>query len=365
MTRWARKLAPPVLGVGVFGATALQFLDNDNPLGEEAALLIGLACGVAACLARRWVLPLFAVAAAGWLTLSLFPAMAVAAYYGAVRLTRRPVAIAFLLGASALVLVPNRFDITGWFTLCVLIGLPYAVGLWVNARRQVVAGLRERAERLESEQAARAEQARQEERTRIAREMHDVVAHRVALMVLHAGAMEVNAPDERSAGEAALIRTTGREALTELRQVLGVLRTDEASLAPQPDLSELPRLLDQTRAAGVQVDFHSEGTRRELPTVVQRTAFRVVQEALTNVVKHAAGARAAVTLRYSETTLEIRVENGAPAAGRERLPGSGLGLIGLRERVALLYGRFESRARLDGGFTISAVLPASPTDLPA
>jgi signal transduction histidine kinase len=200
--------------------------------------------------------------------------------------------------------------------------------------------------------------------------MHDVVAHRVALMVLHAGALEVNAPDDRSATEAALIRTTGREALTELRQVLGVLRAPEGAqtgadnVAPQPDLSDVERLLSQARTAGLTVTFAREGARRPLPLVVQRAAYRVIQEALTNVAKHAGGAQTAVVLRYLPSTVEVVVENKPPLRGVDPLPGSGLGLVGLRERVAVLDGRLEAGPRLDGGYRLVAVLPAEASDVP-
>jgi signal transduction histidine kinase len=326
---------------------------------------------------------MFAVALIGWLFFTAIPAVVVSSYYAAVWLSRRRTLL-FLAVALPLVMVPPIVGHAGYdeveigvfvaiLTGGLMIGLPYAIGLWVNVRRQVLEGLREKAERLEAERTAATEQARAQERTRIAREMHDVVAHRVALMVLHAGALEVNAPDERSANEAALIRTTGREALTELRQVLGVLRApdgvqlgapDSAQLgaegvAPQPDLSDVERLLSQARAAGLTVTFARVGSQRPLPLVVQRAAYRVIQEALTNVAKHAGGAETAVMLRYLPSTVEVVVENKPPLRGVEPLPGSGLGLVGLRERVAVLDGRLEAGPRLDGGYRLVAVLPAS------
>ncbi|MER7498542.1 histidine kinase [Nonomuraea pusilla] len=166
--------------------------------------------------------------------------------------------------------------------------LPLVAGLWVGARRQVLAGLRERAARLEREQAARAGQARAQERTRIAREMHDVVAHRVSLIVLHTGALEVSVPDERTAAEIASIRAAGREALANLREVLGVLRAQESpdGHAPPPSLADLDRLLGQSRSAGLRVRRRDEGDPRPVPEAAQRAAYRVVQEALTNVHKH-------------------------------------------------------------------------------
>lgn len=381
VTRVTRRIAPWVLGLIVFllaltspnespiDATAGAYAESEVDfvvLGGAAAV-----CGLVSMLARKWLWPLLLVTALTWTFLSVYPTVMVSCYYAAIHLTRRKHAITFLLVATALIGAPIGIglglqnDLSSGLLLPVvavalLVGLPYAIGLWVNARRQVISGLHERAARLEQEHAARADQARAEERARIAREMHDVVAHRVALMVLHAGALEVNAPDERLANEASLIRTTGREALTELRQVLGVLRTHgepEAALVPQPDLSDLERLLDQARAAGLPVKLVEEGPEIHLSLVVQRTAYRIIQEALTNVVKHAAGAETVVTLRYLSHAVELKVDNGPSLRSIEKLPGSGLGLIGLRERVALLYGRLEARARLDGGFTVTVVLP--------
>jgi signal transduction histidine kinase len=307
----------------------------------------------------------------------MVPAVAVASYYAAIRLSRLWHILAYLAGAGAAVITPCVIGMTmerhnataglliGLGTYGLTVGLPFAIGVAVKARRQVFAALEDRAARLEREQAAKAEQARVEERARIAREMHDVVAHRVALMVLHAGAVEVNTTDEKLASEAALIRTTGREALNELRHVLGVLRTGDAGeLTPQPGLSDVDRLLEQTKAAGVNVTFSQSGQEKLLPLVVQRTAYRLIQEALTNVVKHSPGADTAVSLRYLSDGVELKVDNDPPRSASQRLPGSGLGLIGLRERVALLYGRFEARPRLDGGFTVMALLPGEAFEVP-
>ncbi|OLT29933.1 histidine kinase [Nocardiopsis sp. CNR-923] len=167
---------------------------------------------------------------------------------------------------------------------------PTTFGLWVGTRRQLIGRLRERAERLEREKHLMAEHAITAERTRIAREMHDVVAHRVSLMVLHAGGLEVSAEDPRTVEAAGLIRTTGRAALAELRSILGVLREESgaaAPTAPQPELSDLDRLLGEWREAGMAVDRVDPAPLGELPPTVQRTAYRVVQEGLTNAAKHA------------------------------------------------------------------------------
>jgi signal transduction histidine kinase len=379
LTPWALGLIVFVLSLSAPGVTPVQAMstytgsDVHFPVLATGAVL----CGLTAGLARRWPWPLFVSATFAWAFLTMFPAVAVASYYAAIRLSRLWHILAYLAGAGAAVITPCVIGMTmerhnataglliGLGTYGLTVGLPFAIGVAVKARRQVFAALEDRAARLEREQAAKAEQARVEERARIAREMHDVVAHRVALMVLHAGAVEVNTTDEKLASEAALIRTTGREALNELRHVLGVLRTGDAGeLTPQPGLSDVDRLLEQTKAAGVNVTFSQSGQEKLLPLVVQRTAYRLIQEALTNVVKHSPGADTAVSLRYLSDGVELKVDNDPPRSASQRLPGSGLGLIGLRERVALLYGRFEARPRLDGGFTVMALLPGEAFEVP-
>src|SRR5690606_9021050 len=244
--------------------------------------------------------------------------------------------------------------------------LPLFFGMWVGTRRQLVENLRERAERLEREQHLRAETAIAAERTRIAREMHDVVAHRVSLMVLHAGGLEVSAPDERTAEIAELIRTTGREALSELREILGVLRNGEAApTAPQPVLDDVGSLIDAACAAGANVDLTTTGTPRPLNAQVERTAYRVVQEALTNAVKHAPGAEIDVRIDYGRTALTVTVVNGpATVKVANPVPDSGYGLIGLRERLALVGGTFVAGPLADGGWWVRAIIPAAPTETP-
>ncbi|MEU1387168.1 MULTISPECIES: histidine kinase [unclassified Nonomuraea] len=189
--------------------------------------------------------------------------------------------------------------------------------------------------------------------------MHDVVAHRVSLMVLHAGALEVNAPDARTAEAAALIGGVGREALTNLREVLGVLRSPDPVRGPQPTLADLDRLLDQSRALGIVVNRHDEGRPRPLPPTAERTAYRVVQEALTNVHKHAGDAETDVYVRYRPAELEVLVRNGSSAVADGDLPGSGWGLVGLRERVELAGGRLAAGPRDEGGFQVLAGIPAA------
>ncbi len=243
------------------------------------------------------------------------------------------------------------------------LGLAMAVGAFVGARRDLVASLRARAEQAEAALALRADQARLAERTRIAQEMHDVLAHRISLIGLHAGGLEVR-PDagpevvERSA---TLIRHTARSALEDLRGVLGVLRTDTsadgADLAPQPQLRDLPRLVASSSAAGVGVTLADELPDAPVPEVTGRTVYRVVQEALTNVHKHA---RAATTVRLAGAPgegLVVEVVNVRPVAAEMLLPGAGVGLVGLRERVELAGGTLDAGPTPAGGWQVRAWFP--------
>ncbi|MDX2563799.1 histidine kinase [Streptomyces sp. TX20-6-3] len=290
-------------------------------------------------------------------------------------------------------------DPSGWYvpvvSLFMTLGLnapPLLFGLYIRARRRLMESLRERADSLEQELsllADRAEQraqwARQEERTRIAREMHDVVAHRVSLMVVHAAALQAVAlkDPQKAVRNAALVGDMGRQALTELREMLGVLREGAAPVAPAPvplaavgraaaaaaeaaaedgpRLDALEGLCEQSRLAGAVVEFVVIGDARDYPPEVERTAYRVVQEALTNVHKHAAGAEVVVRLAHREAEVAMQVENGPcpsdAGVAAVRLPSGGNGLVGMRERVLRLGGVFVSGATDAGGFRVSAVLP--------
>ncbi|WP_222105970.1 sensor histidine kinase [Catellatospora sichuanensis] len=403
LRRLAHWLYPFALGCGVtlFSLATPQrpaiFVFEGQPFSPPWALvgLAMLACGVSAALIRRARWPLFVVSLVAWLGLSMVVAVFIAAYYAGAGRPGRPQhpgrAWPYFLVACVLVGVPVGWSsvhsdllyegmtgglvfggvLTSLFWVGMTIGLPFVFGLWVRARRQVLEQLRDRAERLEREQHERAERARSDERRRIAREMHDVVAHRVALMVLHAGALEVSTADPRTAEEAALIRTTGREAMQELREVLGMLRAPDLAdgtvpeLAPQPTLADLDRLLDASRAAGLPVRRVDQGQLQEVSLSAQRTAYRVVQEALTNVAKHAGPVPTTVTLHHEPHGLTVAVENAPPPRPAPPVPESGLGLVGLAERVALAGGSVQARPRLDGGFTLYARIPADPPEIRA
>ena len=248
-------------------------------------------------------------------------------------------------------------------------GLCVAAGSYVGVRRDLVAALRERAVRAEQEQEQRADQARLGERARIAREMHDVVAHKVSLIALHAGALEVqSAPTAEQVGiTAGLIRTTAHEAMEDLRKVLGVLRAadgDGSDLAPPPRLDDLVRVVEASRAAGVQAELVV--AVGDLPDELARAAHRIVQEALTNVHKHARGAATSVTISGGEADgVTVEVVNRRPVAAGALLPGSGSGLVGLEERVVLLGGAFDAEPTPDGGWRVRAWLPWTPAPAPA
>jgi signal transduction histidine kinase len=240
------------------------------------------------------------------------------------------------------------------YSACV-VGWPATIGAYRAARIQLVAALAE----VESTQRLLAERAVLQERARIAGEMHDVVGHRVSLLALHAGAVEMAARDPATVARlAGQMQATGRQALQELREMVGLLRTgDPAPRAPQPTLSDLVTLVADARDAGMEVTLEPSGLARPLPPTVERTAYRVIQEALTNAGRHAPGAPVRVAVDYRPTELLVGVEN--PSAGRSpaTVPGPGHGLVGLRERVQSLGGRLAARPRDDGGFRVEAVLP--------
>jgi signal transduction histidine kinase len=252
-----------------------------------------------------------------------------------------------------------------------LLGATLAWGMLVRSRRHLVDSLRDRAARAESEQGLRVAQARDHERARIAREMHDVVAHRISIVSLHAGALEFrpDASPEEVARAAGIIRTSAHEALEDLRQVIGVLRDGDsagvagpapAEVRPQPGLRDLPALLRESRDAGMRIDEQLALSGDEPAGTTGRTAYRVVQEGLTNARKHAWGATVRVRCAGSPDdglTVEIATPAAVGAGPGAPIPGTGTGLVGLRERVELADGRLEATPTADGGFLLRARLP--------
>ncbi|MFE4619687.1 sensor histidine kinase [Streptomyces sp. NPDC056747] len=417
---WGRRRSV-VLDAGLALVSALECAIEGIGFAEKASLpvpvgvLFGLIVGSVLLVRRRWpigvVLVSMAVAPAemGFL-------MGIVGLYtlAASEVPRRITAVLASMSTVAVFVVTvvrmrqdvaqadagqQDLDQSGWYVLVVslfmTLGLnapPVLFGLYIGARRRLMESLRERADSLEQELsllADRAEQraqwARQEERTRIAREMHDVVAHRVSLMVVHAAALQAVAlkDPQKAVRNAALVGDMGRQALTELREMLGVLREEAVPAAPAvvplaavgraaaaaaeaaaddgSRLDALEALCEQSRLAGAVVELVVLGEVRAYPPEVERTAYRVVQEALTNVHKHAAGAEVVVRLAHRETEVAMQVENGPRPSGAGgsdvRLPSGGNGLVGMRERVSRIGGVFVSGATDAGGFRVSAVLP--------
>jgi signal transduction histidine kinase len=411
---WWQRRRSAVLDVGLAGISALEcgvegavFTDRVG-FGAPLGLLLGLLVGSVLVLRRRWPVAVVLVA------LAVSPAEMgmVLGFVGLYTLAasdvpRRITAVlASMSGLGSLLVSLVRMGqhvdgdgaaTTPWFTpsMAVLMALgttapPVLLGLYVGARRRLMESLRERADSLERElqllaerAEERAEWARDEERRRIAREMHDVVAHRVSLMVVHSAALQAVAlkDPEKAARNAALVGDMGRQALTELREMLGVMRASSGvpvAREPEPEpepvvepggvlvteeqgpsLAELDELVGQSRAAGMAVEFLVEGEGSGYGARVERTAYRVVQEALTNAHKHAAGAATRVRLARRPAEIAMQVENGPPPEGGvdAKLPSGGNGLVGMRERVLALGGVFVAGPTDAGGFRVSAVLP--------
>lgn len=270
----------------------------------------------------------------------------------------------------------ERTSILGNAALAVVLTVPFVLA-WVmgdslRTRRAYFAQLEERAARLEKEREAQSKVAVAAERARIARELHDVVAHNVSVMVVQAdgAAYVLDAAPDQAKKALETISSTGRQALAEMRRLLGVLRTGEhkeiGEYVPQPDVEQIDGLVEQCRTAGLPVDFKIEGTPRPLPSGVELTAYRIVQEALTNTRKHGGpNTGASVRLVYFDDGLGLLVEDdgkGAPHElyGEGGADGQGHGLIGMRERVGMVGGTLDAGPRPGGGFRISALLPLKP-----
>jgi signal transduction histidine kinase len=254
------------------------------------------------------------------------------------------------------------------FFLAVIFALSWVVGDRLRTRRAYYAQLEERAARLHREREAQSKAAVAAERARIARELHDVVAHNVSVMVVQAdgAAYVLDAAPDQAKQALATISTTGRQALAEMRRLLGLLRAgDDAGgeYVPQPGVDQLADLIDQVRGAGLPVRFEVAGDARPLSSGVELTAYRIVQEALTNVRKHGGdGASASVLLGFGDAALDLLIEDDGRGprlepyeqGGRD---GLGQGLIGMRERIGMIGGTLDAGPRPGGGFRISAVLP--------
>ncbi|MFF4587522.1 histidine kinase [Streptomyces sp. NPDC001388] len=368
---WAVDFTCFLLAV-VTGLVAADGLGDDPGLPHVVAVadqfLGALACA-AVWLRRRWPLGLaVAMIPVGFLSNTAGGAGLVAVFTLAVH---RPFRYVAWTGGTGLALVPVFFwlrpepDLDYPAAVLFTVLLTLAVigwGMFVRSKRQLMLSLRDRARRAETEARLRAEQAQRLAREAIAREMHDVLAHRLTLLSVHAGALEFrpDAPREEIARAAGVIRESAHEALQDLREIIGVLRAGEPDDGrPQPTLAALDTLVAESREAGMKVTLDLRVTDPgAVPASVGRTAYRITQECLTNARKHAPGAEAGVTVAGGPGEgLTVIVRNPAPEGDVPPVPGSGQGLIGLTERASLAGGRLEHGPRDDGGFEVRGWLP--------
>lgn len=251
--------------------------------------------------------------------------------------------------------------------LVFLVG-PWTVGVAMRQRARRASHAEEKARRLEREREQEVAAAAAAERARIARELHDIVSHSISVIAIQTQAVRHRLGPEqaREAEDLAAVEATAREALEEMRRLFGVLRSEgeAASLTPQPGLSELGRLCDQVRGSGLEVDVRVEGNPYPLPAGMDLAAYRIVQEGLTNALRHSGARRSTVFLRYEATRLEVAVEDDGCGFDPTTVASDGHGLVGVRERVALYDGSLDVRAREAGGTRLMASLPVTPSATP-
>jgi signal transduction histidine kinase len=279
--------------------------------------------------------------------------------------------VAALVGVVGGVLMVSAFQpdpVVGDFVFpasfaCVI----WLAGRGVRTRTRLTEALHEETVREQEAREQEAQRAAAEERRRIAREMHDVVAHSVSVMVVQAGGARriLERDPDRAVAAAEQIECTGREAMAEMRRLLGVLHAEaeDPMRAPQPTMDGVGALVERARAAGLPVELHQDGERRPLPAGLDLAAYRVVQEGLTNAIKHSGGAPTEVHVRWGERDLELEIADRGPGPSREQVEaGGGHGLIGMRERVKLYGGELDAGRRRGGGFRIRAKLPLVSED---
>jgi signal transduction histidine kinase len=276
--------------------------------------------------------------------------------------TQARLGLAVAVGGAALVMYndPNHSAAELVFTP-VLFGIGWLAGFALRERAEQAEAAEERALQAEREREAAARVAVAEERTRIARELHDIVAHAVSVMVLQVGAVRHKLPEALAEDTDALkgVERTGRAALAEMRRLLGAMRDDgqDAELTPQPGLDSLDALLEEVGRAGLPVQLHLDGDRFPLPRAIDLSAYRIIQEGLTNALKHARASQADVTVRYGSDELQIEIRD--DGRGAATTDGLGHGLVGVRERVKIYGGEMSAGTATGGGFVLSTRLPLS------
>jgi signal transduction histidine kinase len=334
----------------IVGASSIGEAINQR---SWSTLPICVAGTVAIFFRRRWPLRVLAIATVGtaavlvlggdWLAASvLFAVYTVASVIG------RPVSLRATIIVAAALIVPTLYDkhwnATSLIGPLILISIAWLFGDNMNAR--------------DREREDKVQRAAADERARIARELHDVVTHNVSVMVVQAAAANeiFDHSPERAREAIAAVEETGRRALNELRRLLGVVASDEAGILPQPSLDRLDELVDRVRATGLEVQLVVEGTPGDVPEGVGLSAYRIVQESLTNTIKHAFASHVTVRVRHSPGAVEVEVTDDGVGA---LVPSEGRGLIGMRERVALFGGELDAGSRTDGGFGVRARIPVA------
>ena len=375
--RWSRHhwVIDAAIVAVTFGFSSLFAFAGKSisPLPVWAGVLLSVALVGPLAVRRRWPVPVFAwcfvvAAASGWWAMQIVwsPGLLVALYTIAAARARRAALVAAALLAVAAVVASHHVLAAGWvqsavaLIACVIAAL--GLGLYSAARHALVAELRERARRLELERDQQGLLAAAAERARIAREMHDIVAHHLtAIVALSDGAAaQVRRAPDRAKAAMAEVASTGRLALRDTRQLLGVLREDQvpAELAPLSGDASVDQLVERVRSAGLAVRYETVGDSRVASSAVGLCVYRVIQEALTNTMKHAGrGAHATVRVQYAPSEIHVLAEDDGQGTATLPLPPSGHGLEGMRERVKAFGGDVSSGPRAPHGWTVSARLP--------
>lgn len=377
--RWLFDAALALL-IAVVGVAEI-WVPFPSVLGDgsrEASTVLVVVLALALAVRRRWPLAVALVVLAAWpLAFSVTPLpvlfwgqfvpMIVAVFSVARHGTRREPWYGAAAAAATLLFLDLRVEelqepseiVFHWL----IFTIAWSVGFWLRVVDRRATESTKRALATEAAVAERTAAAIAEERARIARELHDVVAHSVSMMVVQAGAAEQVVDDDPAVARRALstIRSTGTEALAEMRRVLTVLRhhDDGGELSPQPGVAALPALVEDARESGLDAELAVEGGQRALPAGLDLAVYRIVQEALTNVRRHAAASQVRCVLRYGRDDIEVEVHDDGRGSADPATNG-GHGLIGMRERAALYGGRLETASSPGAGFTVRAILPMAP-----
>ena len=375
--RLAERFGDPLIGLGFAIVAGIQIAAEDTfGLADRiGAASVAVAVAIALAYRRRFPLVLAAVTVASVLARPVLPAagdgtaygiaIIIAIYTCAAHLEGRALRVGGVLASAVAIylLISEGADFAGVVFFALLFGVPWIVGRMMRVSRQRQALLEEQAVMLERQRDEQARIAVADERQRIARELHDVVAHAISVVVLQSRGGRRLIDTEPDAARAAFdaIESTSSQALGEMRRLLGLLRSgDDDTLLPQPTLARLEDLIADLRASGLPVELSIEGDPGVLPPGVDVSAYRIVQEALTNALKHAGPTRAHVRVEYADDSVLVEVTDDGAGVGESNGSsphGAGHGLVGMRERVAIVGGELKAGPRPTGGYAVSARLP--------